>query len=313
MIIWIIGLAGSGKTTLGKELYQKMKANNEKVCFVDGDSMRQAFNNDLGFSNKDRKINANRIISFCKILDQQNINVIVSILHNFPDQRLKNKLIFSRYIEIFLDTPKKIIFERDQKKIYSKFKKNKIKNVVGLDIEFKRPAHPDIILNGNIATKINIQKIQDLIKGKYIYDKLDYRINKELYFYSDAKEPYFLQNFYKSRDLIKEKIKKVKNKSDYKKSNILKYILKNYKYKKNYSNIIKNICISYEKNRRIYSSFHKDWKVLKKKEIDLDNYIFISHYISIFLKKSLSYQVLNAFLKINDFIGFNILNKKKIY
>ena len=73
MIFWFTGQPGSGKTTLGKALYQKMEESNQKVCFVDGDSIRRAFNNDLGFSNKDRKINADRIISFCKILDLQNI------------------------------------------------------------------------------------------------------------------------------------------------------------------------------------------------------------------------------------------------
>jgi len=307
VIIWIIGLAGSGKTTLGKALYQKMEESNQKVCFVDGDSIRRAFNNDLGFSNKDRKINADRIISFCKILDLQNINVVVSILHNFPDQRLKNKSIFSKYFEIFLDTPRKTLFKRDQKKIYSRFKKNQIKNVVGLDIEFKKPSQPNITLNGNTSTKINIKKILGFIKDKYIYDKSDYRINKELYFYSDVKESNFLQNFYESRNLITKKIKKLKNRNNYEESDILEYISKNYKNKK----IIKNLCISYEKNRKIYSSFYENWKVLKKKEVDIDNYIFVSYYISKFLKKNLSLQILNAFLKINDFICFNILNKKR--
>tara|TARA_B100000315_G_scaffold259024_1_gene313267 strand:+ start:225 stop:1223 length:999 start_codon:yes stop_codon:yes gene_type:complete len=306
VIIWIIGLAGSGKTTLGKALYQKIKENNQKVCFIDGDSIRRAFNNDLGYSNKDRKINAGRIISFCKILDLQNINVVVSILHNFPDQRLKNKSIFSKYFEIFLDTPKKILLKRDQKKIYSKFKKKQIKNVVGLDIKFEKPLQPNITLNGNNSTKINVQKILGLINDKYIYDKSDYRANKELYFYSNAKESNFLQSFYKSRNEITKKVKKLKNKKNYKESSVLKYISKNFKNKKD----IKGLCISYERNRKIYSSFYKNWKASEKKEIDLDNYILLSYYISKFLKKTMSLHVLNAFLKINDFICFNILNKK---
>ena len=307
MIIWIIGLAGSGKTTLGRALCEKMNEKNKKVCFIDGDSMRQAFNNDLGFSNKDRKINANRIISFCKILDLQNIDVVVSILHNFPDQRVKNKSIFSNYFEIFLDTPKKILFKRDQKKIYSKYKKRQIKDVVGLDIEFKKPLQPNVILNGASPTKNNVNKIVDFFKEKYKYDKSDYRINKELYFYSEAKENDFLDSFYQSRNLVIKKIKKIKNKKSFKKSTILKYIAKNYNDKKT----IQNLCISYERNRKIYFSFNEDWKVYKKKEVDLDNYIFISFYISKFLKQNQSLQVLNAFLKINDFICFSILNKKK--
>ena len=307
MIIWIIGLAGSGKTTLGRALCEKMKEENKKVCFIDGDSIRQAFNNDLGFSNKDRKINANRIISFCKVLDLQNINVVVSILHNFPEQRVKNKSIFSNYFEIFLDTPKKILFKRDQKKIYSRYKKKQIKDVVGLDIEFKKPSQPNVILNGASPIKKNISKIVSFFKNRYKYDKSDYRINKELYFYSEAREINFLESFYQSRNLIIKKIKKLKDKKNYNKSNISKYIAKNYQKNKT----IQNLCISYERNRKIYTSFYKDWKVLEKKEVDLDNYIFISFYISKFLKRNQSLQVLNAFLKINDFICFNIIRKTK--
>ena len=54
MIIWIIGLSGSGKTKLSKELF-KSKIINSNFISIDGDEFRQSISDDLGYSYKDRK------------------------------------------------------------------------------------------------------------------------------------------------------------------------------------------------------------------------------------------------------------------
>ena len=41
MVIWIMGLAGSGKTTLAKLIIKKIKKN---VIHIDGDAIRNIFN-----------------------------------------------------------------------------------------------------------------------------------------------------------------------------------------------------------------------------------------------------------------------------
>ena len=67
-----------------QSLYKEIKKKNPSTCFIDGDKIRQINDNDLGYTLSDRKKNAKRIINFCKLLDDQKINVVVSILHNFP-------------------------------------------------------------------------------------------------------------------------------------------------------------------------------------------------------------------------------------
>ena len=49
MIIWIIGLSGSGKTKLSKELF-KSKIINSNFISIDGDEFRQSISDDLGYS-----------------------------------------------------------------------------------------------------------------------------------------------------------------------------------------------------------------------------------------------------------------------
>ena len=58
-IIWITGISGVGKSLLGSHLKKKLK----KFIKFDGDEFRKLFNNDLGYSIKDRNTNAERLIA----------------------------------------------------------------------------------------------------------------------------------------------------------------------------------------------------------------------------------------------------------
>ena len=55
MVIWLIGLSGAGKTTIGELLYLKMKAIRPNTVFIDGDKIREVMGGELGHSLKDRK------------------------------------------------------------------------------------------------------------------------------------------------------------------------------------------------------------------------------------------------------------------
>ena len=43
MITWLVGLSGSGKTTIGRLVYEKLKAKQTNTVFVDGDEIRALF------------------------------------------------------------------------------------------------------------------------------------------------------------------------------------------------------------------------------------------------------------------------------
>ena len=68
MVIWLIGLSGAGKTTIGKEVQKLWSLNGRKAVLVDGDSFREIMGDDLGHSMEDRRKNAGRISRFCKLL-----------------------------------------------------------------------------------------------------------------------------------------------------------------------------------------------------------------------------------------------------
>ena len=49
-VFWITGLSGAGKTTIGSLFYNRLKEKHPNTVFFDGDTLRQVFGDDLGYS-----------------------------------------------------------------------------------------------------------------------------------------------------------------------------------------------------------------------------------------------------------------------
>ena len=148
MVIWIIGLAGSGKTTLGTSLYNCLKLSNPSTVFVDGDVVRKIFNpneSEHSYTLNGRRLNSERITQLCYWLDMQNINVICSIQSIFPEHQLRNRTLYSSYFEIFLRCPMDSLVKR--RPLYKKAIDGQIQNIVGVDIPFPCPANPDLVID----------------------------------------------------------------------------------------------------------------------------------------------------------------------
>ncbi len=163
MILWIIGLSGCGKTTIGRKIYQSKKNDNPATVLIDGDEIRKIFNHDGNsdaYNLEGRRINSERIFQLCYWLDKQGIDVICCILSIFPDHRKRNKEVFSNYKEVYLNASFDTL--RARRTIYDEALSGKIKNVVGIDIDFPPPFEPDLSFETD-NKKITAQMIAERI------------------------------------------------------------------------------------------------------------------------------------------------------
>lgn len=53
-VYWITGLSGAGKTTVGEIFFEILRKEKKTVLFLDGDTLREVFGNDLGYGREDR-------------------------------------------------------------------------------------------------------------------------------------------------------------------------------------------------------------------------------------------------------------------
>ena len=147
-LIWITGLAGSGKTTIGKGVFQRLKEKELNTIFVDGDQYRKVFGSS-GYSKEERLVVAKNIVKLCKFLIDQNINVVCCTISLFKEIHEQNKKQFKNYYEIFVFCEIEELIKRDQKGLYSKALRGEINNVVGVDIKYSKPLNPFLIIDNN--------------------------------------------------------------------------------------------------------------------------------------------------------------------
>jgi cytidine diphosphoramidate kinase len=164
MVIWITGISGTGKSTLGKVLFSKVKKKNPSTIFFDGDQFRKIFQNDINYTLKDRDINAIRLTRLVKSLSEQKVNIIISAnLTNIKFRKWMRKNV-KNYYEIYISASLKSLLKRDYKKLYSKAINKKIKNVVGVDLPFKEPKTSDLYLENNKDKKVFLNHINKVIQ-----------------------------------------------------------------------------------------------------------------------------------------------------
>ena len=146
MLVWLIGLSGAGKTTIALELQKILRATNHTCVMLDGDIVREVCGSDLGHTLEDRRKNALRLRNFGKFLVEQKVNVIVSILSLFPEDRSWNRTNIKDYYEVFVDAELKDIERIDIKGIYKKARAGELSHVAGIDLPFPIPESPDLII-----------------------------------------------------------------------------------------------------------------------------------------------------------------------
>lgn len=163
-VYWLTGLSGAGKTTIGKRLFQHLKLMKSNIVMLDGDTLREVFGSDLGYSKEDRFKSAMRNARLCKLLSDQGIDVICATISMFDYCRQWNRENIENYKEIYIKVSIEDLKKRNQKKLYSSENNDMTNyNVVGIDIEFEEPKNPDVTICNNNVIDLD-DKICEIVK-----------------------------------------------------------------------------------------------------------------------------------------------------
>lgn len=148
-VIWITGLSGAGKTTIGRALYEAWKPIEHSLVLLDGDELKNAFFQEIGYTLEERKSKTVSYANLSKMLSEQGINVIMCCIGLMEEVRTHNYAVIPNYTEIYVSAPMDILKQRDSKRIYNK----ETRNVWGVDLIPEYPKNPEIeILNDGSRT-----------------------------------------------------------------------------------------------------------------------------------------------------------------
>jgi adenylylsulfate kinase len=144
LTIWLTGLSGAGKTTIGKAIVEKLHNHNQKVSLLDGDILRQTLCKGLSFSRSDREENIRIIAGVADSLTREGNIVIVCVISPYRTQREGLKQQISPFIEVYVNAPLTVCEQRDVKGLYKKARCGEITNFTGIDDPYEPPLNPDV-------------------------------------------------------------------------------------------------------------------------------------------------------------------------
>ena len=164
-MFWITVLSGAGKGTVGKIVYERLKSKKDNVVLLDGDALRKAIAVDLGYTNEDRHESAKRNTRLCKLLGDQDIDVICCTICMFEDIRRWSRANNEKYVEVYLKVPMDVLKGRNQKNLYVESQSE----VVGLGVGMEEPENPDLVIinDGSKSTDEIAEEI--LHKARELY------------------------------------------------------------------------------------------------------------------------------------------------
>ena len=163
-VIWFTGLSGSGKTTIAIALEKKLNEKGLLTQILDGDNIRSGINNNLGFSEEDRKENIRRIAEAAKLFVNCGVITICCFVSPTEEIRQSAKQIIGEkdFVEVFVNTPIEICEKRDIKGLYAKARNGEIKDFTGVSAPFEAPKNPAIEIK-ELSVEESVKIILDKI------------------------------------------------------------------------------------------------------------------------------------------------------
>jgi adenylylsulfate kinase len=169
MVIWLIGISGAGKTTLGIRIEAYLRSQNKNCYIIDGDDIRKLFDNDLGYTRGERAQNIKRIILAGYVLEQNGVVPIICNISPIEELRKLARRKLDDYNEIYLNKSIEKSRMNDAKELYrDNIGKTKL---VGIDIPFEEPQNSDLIIEvDKMGISESMDKIISFLKEKYQKD-----------------------------------------------------------------------------------------------------------------------------------------------
>lgn len=165
-VVWLTGLSGSGKTTIGRVLKTELESLGMATELLDGDEVRKQLSPDLGFTKNDREMHARRVVYLSKLLAKNGVVTLVSLIAPYRSFREYARSEIKDYVEVYVKTPLETCIKRDPKGLYKKALKGEITDMTGLQDPYEEPLNPEVLIETERFTvEESVGKILLALKG----------------------------------------------------------------------------------------------------------------------------------------------------
>jgi len=150
--VWFTGLPGSGKSTVGAAVEDRLLTAGRGAYLLDGDNLRHGLNGDLGFTPEDRAENVRRTAHTARLLADAGLVALVSLVSPYASDRRLARSIHEEqalpFFEVLVDTPAAECERRDPKGLWARARRGELCDFTGVDSPYERPEVADLVLSG---------------------------------------------------------------------------------------------------------------------------------------------------------------------
>ena len=154
VILWFTGLPSSGKSTLARNLEERLFRRGVRTFVLDGDNIRTGLNKDLVFSAVDREENIRRIGEVAKLFVEAGVVIITAFISPYRKDRafVRNLVDRDEFIEIYVKCPLVVCEQRDVKGLYKMARQGLLQQFTGFDDPYEEPDHPECLVQSDRMT-----------------------------------------------------------------------------------------------------------------------------------------------------------------
>jgi len=169
MVVWLTGLSGAGKSTIGMALERMLFERGYQVYVLDGDNVRRGLNADLRFSANDRTENIRRVAEAAALFADAGLIVITAFISPYRAGRdhARKAAGEGRFSEVYVKASLQACEQRDPKGLYVKARAGEIAEFTGVSSTYEEPEHPDLVLDTEqLSIEESLRTLYNYVVGR---------------------------------------------------------------------------------------------------------------------------------------------------
>ena len=167
-VIWFTGLSGAGKTTIARQVAERLRELGGPVELLDGDEIRAVFPN-VGFSRPERDAHIQRVGHAAALLEKHGVTTIVSLVSPYRDSRDFVRGLCRRFIEVYVSTPIEECERRDVKGLYDRARRGEVPQFTGVSDPYEAPTAAELVIDTRrLSPDEAADRVIDAVLGRVV-------------------------------------------------------------------------------------------------------------------------------------------------
>lgn len=152
-VLWLTGLSGSGKSTIGNMLERALNDNGYSAYRVDGDNLRFGLNRDCDFTEAGRNENIRRAGEVARLFADAGMIAICTFISPLKSAReAVRRCVGDDFCEIYVRASLDECKRRDPKGLYKKAESGEISNFTGVSAPYEAPTEPELVIDTEVLS-----------------------------------------------------------------------------------------------------------------------------------------------------------------